>query len=77
MKLAVVTCGEAPVPSTSSQTTPPAVARNEASTKASSLKRNGCSPITSTRRSFSRIACQTCPGELFTAQRTTRKTTAA
>ena len=62
MKLAVVTCGLAPVPSTSSQTIPPIVQRNEASTNAISLKPNGRRPITSTRRSFSRIACQTWPG---------------
>ena len=77
VKLAVVTCGDAPVPRTISQMTPPIVARNEASTKASSLNHSGCRPITSTRRSFSRIACQTCPGELLTAQRTIRNTTAA
>ena len=35
--LAVVTVGVAPVPSTSNHTTPPIVARNEASTKAISL----------------------------------------
>ena len=54
-------------PSTSSQTTRPTVARNDASTNAISLKPNGRSPITSTRRSFSRIACQTWPGEDATA----------
>ena len=77
VKLAVVTPGDAPVPRTISQITPPIVARNDASTNTSSLNHSGRRPITSTRRSFSRIACQTWPGELLTAQRAIRNTTAA
>ena len=69
VKDADTTCGEAPVPSSRRYTTPPTVARNAASTNDISLKRNGGSPITSTRCSFSRIACQTCPGDEASAQR--------
>ena len=39
------------------------------------VRGTGRSPSTSTRRSFSRIACQTRPGDESTAQRTTTKTT--
>ena len=75
MNAGVVTPGVAP-PISSTYTTPPAVARKADSTKAISLKRNGCKPSTSTRLSFSRIACQTRQGEESTAQFTITNTTA-
>ena len=49
---------------------PPIIARKEARTNDISLYARGRSPSTSTRSSFSRIACQTRPGDDSTAQRT-------
>ena len=54
---------------------PPAAASADESTNACSLYACGRSPSTSTRSSFSRIACQTRPGDDSTAQRTMKKTT--
>ena len=52
------------------------VARKDESTKDISLYVYGRMPSTSTRNSFSRIACQTRPGDDSTAQRTMKKTAA-
>ena len=54
---------------------PPAAASVDESTNACSLYQCGRSPSTSTRCSFSRIACQMRPGDDSTAQRTMKKTT--
>ena len=55
---------------------PPAAASVEERTNDCSLYSCGRIPSTSTRCSFSRIACQTRPGDDSTAQRTMKKTAA-
>ena len=74
VKVAVVISGDAP-PRTSARYTPPAVARNEASTKTSSLNRRGCRPITSTGARSRGSPARRAPASSSTAQRAIRKTT--
>ena len=57
-----------------SQTNPPQAARNDARTNERACTGYGRSPITSTRRSFSRIAGQTCPADDPIATRAMTKT---
>ncbi len=55
---------------------PPQAARKAARTKTRSLYGYGRSPITSTRRSLSRMARQTCPADDPIAARAIRNTAA-